>query len=157
MRLKHPEDYYIKLLLQKVKVEEIMTRQVVYADSHMPLSAVSEKIRLFGIRHVPVINPEREVVGIISERDLFRIQSPRRLEDGSWYYDKQALDTIILKDVMTYHPVTLHPENSLSEVIVLMVERKFGCVPIVDARNKLCGIITQMDILKVALEILKEQ
>ena len=154
MDLTHPEDYYIRLLLNKVKIAEIMNRKVISIREDEPFSRVEQKLREFNIRHLPVVNADGRLVGIITQRDLFRIQSPRRLEDGSWYYDPKSLDAYILTNVMTPNPTVLNPRDSLAQVILLMSDTKYGCIPIVE--NKLCGIITQYDIIKIAARILRE-
>ena len=87
---------------------------------------------------------------------LYRIISPRSLDDGGWYYDRDMLNDIILARVMTTRPKVVHPEDSVGEALVVMVKGKFGCLPVVDKDQKLCGIITQLDILRTAAEILQE-
>ena len=156
MELKHPEDYYIKLLLNKVKIEEIMTRNVISLKETDRFSLVEEKFREFRIRHLPIVNKENKLVGILTQRDLYRIQAPRLLEDGSWFYDQKSLDSHILKHVMTQNPTALKPHDTAASAVLLMAERKYGCLPVVQPDGSLCGIITQYDILKIAAQILKE-
>ena len=156
MESKNSENYYIKILLNKVKIDEIMTKKVISIHENDRFSLVEEKLREFRIRHLPVIDEGGKLVGIVTQRDLYRTQSPRHLEDDTWYYDQKSLDSHILKHVMTKDPVALNPEDAIAKAVVLMVERKYGCLPIVQKDRTLCGIITQLDILKIAARILKE-
>ncbi len=156
MALNHPEDYYIKLLLNKVTLQEIMTTKVIGLHEDEPFSCVEDRFRQFTIRHLPIIDKNNKLTGLVTQRDLYRIQAPRILDDGSWYYDQNSLNTHILKNVMTKNPCTLHPEDAVAKAIMLMVDNKYGCIPIVDKNFYLAGIVTQYDILKVAAQILRE-
>ena len=155
MRTKRSEDYYIKILLEQTKVKDIMTTSVIKLREDVPFSQVEEKLRAHGIRHLPIVDDKNFVVGIITQRDLYRIISPRRLDDGGWYYDKEMLNEIILARVMTLCPKVVRPEDSVGQALLLMVKGKIGCLPVVDGQQKLCGIITQVDLLKAAAEILQ--
>jgi len=154
--LHHSEDYFVKVLLQKAKVSEIMASPVISILADAPFSEVEEKFRFNRIRHLPVVEKDGQLCGIITQRDLYRIVSPRRLEDGGWYYDREMLNQVILRQVMTLEPATISPETSVGEALLKMVNGKYGCLPVTGDKNKLCGIITQLDILKIAAKILKE-
>jgi len=138
----------IKQFLMDTKVREVMATPVITVKEDDDFALVQEKIALYDVRHLPVVNETGCVVGLISQRDLYQIHSPRRLEDGSWYYDKEALNGFILKNVMLSKPFTLKPSNSLFEAIEATVRFKFGCIPIVDDYKKPCGILTRDTILK---------
>jgi len=157
IQLKRKErDYYIKALLKEVTLGELMTSPAISIKEDALFSDVAEKFKRLGIRHLPVVDEKNKVVGIITERDLHKVCSPRKLEDGTWYYDKEMLDGFILSSVMTPKPVTMHPEQNIGEALLLMARNKYGCIPIVDKQGVLCGVITQMDYLYVAAQILEE-
>ena len=155
-KLTRPENYYIRILLKEIKLKDVMTDQIISVNVEAPFSEVAEKLTNHGFRHLPVVNDEKQLVGLITERDLFKIQAPRRLEDGSWYFDKDMLDAVILKTVMIQNPFAMHPDDPLGEAVVQMVRHKYGCIPVVDDKGLLRGIITQMDILKIAAQIYLE-
>jgi acetoin utilization protein AcuB len=138
----------IKKFLQETKVRDVMVAPVITVKETDDFALVQEKIALYDVRHLPVVNETGSLVGIITQRDLYQIHSPRRLEDGSWYYDKEALHKFLLKRVMLPNPYSLKPGNSLHEAMETMVRSKFGCIPIVDDYKKPCGILTRDTILK---------
>ncbi len=155
MNQNRSEDYYIRRLLNTVKISEIMTRDVISIKETDLFSLVEEKLRTFHIRHLPVVDQNNQLVGIVTQRDLYRIQSPRVSDDGNWFYNKETLDSYILKQVMTHNPRNLFPDDCVGSAVLLMVKHKYGCIPIVARERKdLCGIITQYDILKIAGKIL---
>ena len=138
----------IKRFLLETRVREVMSSPVITVKETDDFALVQEKIALYDVRHLPVVDETGSIVGIITQRDLYQIHSPRRLEDGSWYYDKAVLSRFLLKSVMLPKPFTLKPGNSLYEAIDAMEQYKFGCIPIVDDYKKLCGILTRDTILK---------
>ena len=156
MRLKYAEDFYIRTLLNKVKLKEAMTSPSISIDVEAPFREVAKICQERRIRHLPVVNSRKEVVGLMTQRDLYKIQPPHKNMDGNWVYDYDMLDGIILKDVMVSNPFTLSQESTVAQAIGPMVRNKYGCIPIVDGDNKLCGIITQYDMLKIAFDILEE-
>ena len=140
-----------------VQLKHIMTEKVITINVDDRFSLVEEKMREFRIRHLPVIDKNKKLVGIVTQRDLYKVQSPRRDENGNWFYDKESLDEHILKYVMTPEPFTLKPEDHLGDAILHMVDRKYGSIPIVNEKHHVIGIITQIDILRIAAEIVRRK
>ena len=155
MEPKYSEDYYVRILLQKTKIKEMMNTPVISLFVNSPFSKVVELFNEKKIRHLPIVNKSQKVIGLMTQRHLYKIHSPRKLIGGEWFYDKEALNNIDLQTVMIKKPFTLHPENSIADALDPMVRHKYGCIPIVDNKNILCGIITQYDILKTALNIIE--
>ena len=129
-----------------------MVSPIVTVHQDDEFHVVWEKFVLHGIRHLPVVNDAGGVVGLISQRHLYKIHSPRYLEDGSWYYDKDMLDGFILKNVMLAEPFTLTPDNTLEEAMRPMVTSKLGCVPIIDKYRMPVGIVTRVDVIQFFLK-----
>ena len=138
----------IKQFLLDTKISTVMASPVITVKETDDFALVQEKIALYDVRHLPVTNDAGVIVGLITQRDLYQIHSPVRLEDGSWYYDKEALHQFLLMKVMTPKPFTLKPDNFLYEAIEATVLHKFGCIPIVDDYKHPCGILTRDTILK---------
>ena len=137
--------------LRKTKIKEVMASPAITVNENDDFSKVHEKFELYDIRHLPVVNDNGGLVGLITQRQLFKIHSPHKIEDGSWFYDKELLNEFILKNVMFKDVYTLKADNMLFEAVEYMVKHKFGCIPIVDDYKFVQGIITRDDILKYLL------
>ncbi len=137
--------------LKKISITEVMASPVITVRETDDFHVVEDKFAVYDIRHLPVIDERGAMVGMITQRDLYKIHSPRKLEDGGWFYDKEQLDNFILSKVMTREIITLKAENTLFDAIDLTVRQKIGCIPIVDGLNKPIGIITRDRILKYFL------
>ena len=127
-----------------MKVKDIMVKEVATLDVDDELSLANDIMRLGRIRHLPVVSGE-SLVGIISERDLFRSSLAQALGYGN-KDTREVMKTLHIKDVMVKQVVTVPPDMELKDAVALMVDRKIGCLPVVQD-NKLQGLITETDIL----------
>ncbi|MFC1754894.1 HPP family protein [Thermoproteota archaeon] len=124
-----------------------MTKKPFTINIDDPFSKVWDELRLHKIRHLPVIDKQRKVCGIITQRDLYRTISPRKTMDGNFIYNKAELDSYILKHVMRKKIITLTPQDTLGKAIGIMVRTRYGCIPVVQDGNYICGVVTQIDVL----------
>ena len=132
-----------------------MSAEVVYISDDTDFIEVARKMKKFDIRHLPVVSGDRHLVGIITQRMLYQIHSPRKLDNGEWYYDEEMLRGIILRNVMEKKVISLHADLSMGEALLIMATTRCGGIPIIDRHNKLVGIVTRKDILKSLATIYK--
>jgi len=143
----------IKRLFSDTKIKNIMTKDVHTIHFKDKFSAIPKKFKEFGIRHLPVVDDLNRLVGLITQRQMYKIKSPRKLMDGEWYYDEVMLNNIILEHVMEKEVYFLDEDQSIGKALLKMVYSKFGSIPVVDHNHKICGIVTRRDLLKLAAEI----
>jgi CBS domain-containing membrane protein len=125
-------------------VRDVMTREVATLNRNDELSLADDVMRLGRIRHLPVIDESTgEVAGVLSQRDLFAGALARAFGYGS-VAQRRVLKTIVVKEVMTTEVVTATPDMSLQEAARLMLERKIGCLVVLED-GKLAGILTESD------------
>ena len=128
-----------------MKVKDIMTVNVSTLKVDEELRLADDIMKLERIRHLPIIDGET-VVGIISQRDLFKASLGSAMGFGE-EVRRDFLETVIVKDIMTKEVITIDPEADLKEAGRIMLEKKIGCLPVVKD-NILAGVITETDILK---------
>jgi CBS domain-containing protein len=133
-----------------MKVRDIMTKEVATLDINDELSLANDIMRLGRIRHLPVVDGPR-LVGIISERDLFRSSLAQALGFGT-KATRDIMKTLRIKDIMVAGVVTVSPEAGVCEAIRLMVDKKIGCLPVVED-DRLVGLITETDMLMQFLKV----
>jgi len=133
-----------------MKVKDVMVKEVATLDVNDELSLANDIMRLGRIRHLPVVDGTR-LVGIVSERDLFRSSLAQALGYGS-KDTRELMKTLHIKDVMVQEVLTITPDTELCEAVNLMIDRKIGCLPVVD-NDRLVGLITETDIM---LQYLKD-
>ena len=126
-------------------VKALMTTEVSTLGRNDTLDVADDMMTLERIRHLPVLD-EGQVVGVVSQRDLFRSALAVALGYGE-NAQKKLLRTIRVKEVMHEPAITVSPEATAKEAIRLMLERKIGCLPVVEGHT-LMGIVTETDILR---------
>lgn len=100
-------------------------------------------------RHIPIVDENGSVVGIISDRDILRALAAVR--EGSAALSVRELTMQPLLKVMKHPVLTASPTESVRELAHAMFTEHVGCMPIVDDAGQLCGIVTRSDILRVLL------
>ncbi|MBX3126509.1 MAG: CBS domain-containing protein [Polyangiaceae bacterium] len=130
-------------------VAEIMTKDPMTVDAAARIRDVISSLFELDVRHIPVVEG-RELVGIISDRDLRGFLAPAlvELEKPSDVAAKlnQPISTVMSSDVLS-----VDPETELSEVVELMLDHKVGAIPVVDPdSSELVGIVSYMDVLRAA-------
>jgi CBS domain-containing membrane protein len=133
-----------------MKVKDIMVKEVATLDINDELSLANDIMRLGRIRHLPVVDGSR-LVGIVSERDLFRSSLAAALGYAS-RETRDLMKNLRIKDVMVTGVITIPPDTELCEATKIMVEEKIGCLPVVDDA-RLVGLITETDILMQYVEV----
>lgn len=128
-------------------VKDLMKTEVVALTPGTTLQEARAKMADLEVRHMPVVDAERHLVGILSQRDLTRALEPALAAQG-----KRA--TIATGDVMTTELVVAHPDTPAAMAVEAMIACKIGAVPVVDATNHLLGVVTETDFLEVAHEAL---
>lgn len=135
-----------------MQIQEWMTRDVITVTPDTSLFKAAKLMKEHDIRRLPVVDDHKRLVGIVSDRDV-KAASPSRATSLDMYELMYLLSEIKIRDVMTASPVSISPEQTVETVALLMQEKGFGGLPVVDADNKVIGIITDHDIFKVFVTI----
>ena len=125
------------------RVEDLMTNEVVTLYRNDEIALADDLMNLGRVRHIPVLDEGENLVGIITQRDLFRSALLQSLGYGTAAQDR-ALKGIRIQSVMTTGVVTASPKTPLAEAAELMVRQKIGCLPVLDG-SRLVGILTEAD------------
>ncbi len=132
-----------------IEVREIMSPDPVVLTVDDELSLAHDIMSLGRIRHLPVVEGSK-LVGIISQRDLFRASLASVLGDD---YDKnrEHLKSIKIKEIMVKNVISVSPDMSLQEAGRIMLKEKIGCLPVVED-GKLVGLLTETDLLSFLID-----
>jgi acetoin utilization protein AcuB len=131
------------------QVRDWMTlKPVVVREDGAALEALDLMVEQ-GIRHLPVVDAGNRVIGVLTIDDL-RGAFPF---DVSWKRPLGALERnaaidLRVSDAMTWAPRTVHPETTLEHAVRVLSDDRIGCLPVVDAREQLLGILSEIDALR---------
>ena len=134
--------------MESLRVRDVMTPDVTTLQRNDMLTLADDIMRLGRIRHLPVLDEDGQLAGILTQRDLFRGALAKALGYGE-RAQRQLMDTLVVKEVMTAEVLTTTPDTPLAEAAKVLVERKIGCLPVVDG-GRLIGIITEADFVALA-------
>ena len=126
------------------RVKDVMTAEVTTLRRNEQLTLADDLMNLGRIRHLPVLDDDgEEVIGLVTQRDLFRGALAKALGYGA-RARRKLLDSLLVKEVMTTEPTTTSPDTPLAEAARVLMERKIGCLPVVE-NHRLVGILTEGD------------
>jgi CBS domain-containing protein len=132
-----------------MRVDDRMTRDVRTLEPNDKLSIADELMKIGNFRHVVVVD-DGEVVGVVSHRDIFYGALAWSLGQGTSAHQR-ALESLPVKNVMHGEVTTVAPDTSLSSAARTMLERRVGCLPVVE-NERLVGILTEGDFLSMLTE-----
>src|SRR4051812_22591644 len=112
-------------------VGELMTRDLVTLKETQNLAIADELLRLHRIRHLPVVR-DGKLVGLLTHRDLLKASSVKSADP--------AKHPLWASDIMNREVKTVRPDMSLREALKVMLDNKFGCLPVVAEDGRLAGI-----------------
>lgn len=135
-------------------VGDVMTPEVATVGPDAKLLDACLLLRSTGFRHLPVVSGD-QLVGIVSDRDVERA-SPTMLTNVSPEEYNRIFESTPVSKVMTPDPITVTPETPIKNAVGMMVERKIGALPVVEADKKLAGLITSTDLLSLLDSLLAE-
>jgi CBS domain-containing membrane protein len=125
----------------ELKVQDLMSRNVTTVQRNEQLVVAEEVMRLGRIRHLPVLDQDGTLVGLVSQRDLFHSGVVRALGFGVHAHER-AISTLSIKKAMTTDLVTTAPDIPIRQAAELMIARKIGCLTVLE-NGKLVGILTE--------------
>ncbi len=135
-----------------VKISQVMTDQVMSISPNDTMDRVNKIFETQNFHHLPVVDKEGRVVGMLSKTDYFRIQhgftlfKMKKAEE----YNNAIARSLLVSEVMTKQIATLNPDDDLLVAVGIFSENLFHAMPVVDEHKHLVGIVSIMDLLNHA-------
>lgn len=133
-----------------MKVDQIMSLTPITVEPRTAIIDAQVMMRRESIRRMPVLDWDKKLVGIVSEKDLL-FATPSPAAPLSLYELSGLLSRIMVQRVMTKQVVTVTPDTLIGEAARLMVDRGIGGLPVLDA-DRVVGIVTESDIFKLFID-----
>jgi acetoin utilization protein AcuB len=135
-------------------IDKSMTTDVIAVGPEVTILDAQEKLRLHKVRHLPVINDQHILVGIVTDRDIRSAMPSVMLGGGEREQEVKQIASLRIMDIMTKDPVTISPTNTLEDALLMFQRTKVGAFPVVDQDGRLIGIISVRDILRAFINVL---
>lgn len=137
-------------------VGDIMTRKVATLFEGEQLYEAAKGLRKVKFRHVPVVGSDGYLIGLVSQRDLLSAL-PSSLESDANEKAKALLERHRVGDIMARDVKTVSASTPLAEAGQQMIDEKRDCLPVVDEKNILIGLVTATDYIRLAVTFLKKE
>jgi len=135
-------------------VSETMNTNLVSITPETKLSEVRTLMKENNFRHLPVVDKDGKLIGIVTDRDM-RDASPSSLLSEEEY--QSTLDRVMqhtVSEIMTKDPLTISVYFTLQDTLMVMGSRKVGALPVVDEDGYLKGIMSTRDLLKAFVNVM---
>ncbi len=137
-----------QLARHRMEVRDWMTSNPVTIQADAPLINAYELMKENEIRRLPVVNRQKELVGMITRNDL--------LQHVPFFPDEDDLEkelpyiNLTVEDAMSYDTISVESTDTIQDAAETMLEAKISGLPVL-AGNKLVGIITESDIFRLVV------
>jgi acetoin utilization protein AcuB len=136
-------------------VKELMTPCPDTIHVGATLRGVLQRMKQDNCRQLPVLDEDRRLVGIITDRDVrLAMNSPLILRER--WQDETLLDSVTAESCMTAEPITVMPTTPAYDAAEMLATYKFGALPVVEG-DELVGILSVTDVLRVFVREQRER
>ena len=154
-------------------VEDVMTDQIVWLEEQDNLAKAMDVMQEGKFRHVPIVDKQGRLTGIISDRDILRylpmrsrqsqVKGARSAGTSAEVFRSNLFDVapehaslgLPVKSIMSREIVHVLPTCSFCDAVRMLHEMKISCLPVVDDEKKLRGIVTATDVMRGLLAAYK--
>ncbi len=139
--------------MHRLPVRQIMTSDIVTIGPDQLVADAAEMLETHGVRRLPVLDEEGFLAGIVTDSDIREAETAGSVLSS---YEPEADPRwLTVADIMTTDVVTINPDATVGQLVVVLIENKVGGAPVVEAdprfpkRQRVVGIVTETDIFKM--------
>jgi CBS-domain-containing membrane protein len=148
-------------------VRDVMAREVATLSPDQLVADAIALIQERRTRHVPIVDANKTVLGLVTDRDVLRALGPAANKQGPPAADKKFREALfavektdpVLKEklstIMNRKLFAQRPEAMFQEAIRTFVDQDVSCLPVSDAQSRLVGIVTKTDVLRLFRVVLR--
>jgi len=130
-----------------LQAAQIMTTPVVSLQAQMPAREALKVLNENNFRHVPVLSSYNQLIGMISDRDIYRCMCG---SDAVCLHCSSTKEEVLVENVMKDQVLAANIDTDARYIARLFVEQRVGAMPVVE-NDQLVGIVTRSDILKAVM------
>ncbi len=137
-----------------ITIDEFMTPDPYTLCETDTLSDARKIMTERNIRHIPITDGEKNLLGLVTQRDVLAATAPESVHQVRSAPQKADSD-IKLSDIMIRDVSVIHRTDSLRQAAIYIQSHKYGCLPVLSA-NSLVGIITDSDFIDIAINLIEQ-
>ena len=125
-----------------MKVRKYMSSPALTVKADADYRLAFDVMRAKRVHHLPIVDANGRLVGIVAQRDMIM---------AATHYQNAAVE---MAEVMRRPVISIGPDMPIVEAAQLMMNRQIGCLPVVDEKLAVTGIITESDLFAVFVRLL---
>jgi acetoin utilization protein AcuB len=134
-----------------MSIEAIMSKKVVVTTADASLASLRTVFTEAHFQHVPVVDSMQRVIGIVSVKDFYKALSP--VADSASAQTAQLFENgRKVRSIMTSPVVCISPDTAVIAAATLLVERNISCLLVTNPQQKLLGIVSWKDIMRLIVQ-----
>ncbi|KKO48817.1 CBS domain containing protein [Arsukibacterium sp. MJ3] len=134
-------------------VAELMTADPLCVFRSASLKDAHDLMRQKNVRHIPVIEANGELVGMLTQKIMITKVMGLMAQYGATALERKEKQ-LLVNELMATDFATVTANQSLAEVADFFVTNRHGCLPVIDEKNKITGILTSSDFVRLAAQLL---
>jgi acetoin utilization protein AcuB len=135
-------------------VSERMATNLITVGPDLTIFEAKKLMSEKNIRHLPVVDGQGKLLGIISDRDMRDAMPSTLLKKPDYEITLGKIGGFPVSDIMTAKPLTIYPYYTLQDTLLVMQKKKVGALPVVDEEGYLKGILSTRDLLRAFVNVL---
>ena len=137
-----------------ITIDEFMTSEPYTLRETDSINDACEVMIGKNIRHIPIVDDDKHVVGLITQRDVLVAIDPEAVQEAE-SASHEIRSNINLSEIMNRNVSVIRKSDSLRQAALFLQAHKYGCLPVVDD-DRLVGIITDSDFIDIAINLLEQ-
>jgi acetoin utilization protein AcuB len=135
-------------------VSERMSKDLITANPDTTILEVKKIMTEKAIRHLPIVDGEGKLIGIVSDRDIRSAMPSTLLKKADYDITLAKIMNFPVRDIMTKDPLTIYAYYTIQDTLLVMQKKKVGALPVVDHDGYLKGILSTRDLLRSFVNVL---
>jgi acetoin utilization protein AcuB len=135
-------------------VSRSMTRKLITIGEEASIFEAQETMEEHQIRHLPVVADDKQLIGIVTDRDIRSALPFAAFKNDFSKEDRDHVSKLKVKDIMTKDPISISPTYTIQDALLVIQNSKVGALPVVDEDKRLKGIISVRDLLRAFINVL---
>jgi acetoin utilization protein AcuB len=131
-----------------------MTSKVITTRAQTTLLEARKLLKTHKIRHLPVVDDDKRLVGIITDRDIRSALPAAFFRDDCEAPEDADYRDLTVGDTMTRNPMSISPQDTIEDALLQIQNMRVGAFPVVDDNGRIEGIISVRDLLRAFISVL---
>ncbi len=138
-------------------IDKSMTRDVISVVKEAGVLEAHELMRRHEIRHLPVVDADDRLIGIVTDRDIrsaMPYELTKKLDSDEDEESRKRVERMTVGDIMTTSVIKITPTDTIQDALLLVQMHKVGALPVVDDDGHLKGFLSVRDLLRAFVNVL---